>query len=77
MIDGDTGLTRGDADGVTDPGVDRMLRVQPTAGGVCDEGGRTLITSGMNEELKTVFLASDSNYGYTYSLGRQLVQKVL
>ena len=55
VIDGDAGLTRGDADGVTDPGVDRMPLVQPVARGVCDEGGRALVTSGMYEELTTVF----------------------
>ena len=54
VIDGDAGLTRGEADGVTDPGVDRMPLVQPIARGVCDEGGRALVTSGMYEELKTV-----------------------
>ena len=59
VIDGDAGLTGGDADGVADPGVDRMPRVQPVARGVSDEGRGALVSSGMNEELQTVLRFKD------------------
>ena len=59
MIDGDAGLTGRDADGVADPGVDRMPRVQPVARGVGDEGGGALVSSGMDEELQTGFFFKD------------------
>ena len=52
MVDGDAGLTGGDADGVAEPGVGRSLRVHHVAGRVSDENGCALVCTRTDKELK-------------------------
>lgn len=56
VVDGDSGLAGGDADGVGDPPVDRVPHVKPVAGGVCDEDERALVRAGAGEQLQMVTL---------------------